>query len=157
RPIDPTRDAVHERYLRPCRLEVEEPLRVDVSEPLCLPHLAEESAGKRSALPTVIPPAKRGNENGVVQRRARRNAKFVGHPRSLRRSAATGRPGNRLDVAALESPPRVGSGLHPPPGIERTEENPQTSYESVPISRRAGSAATDCTSRATELRTTGSG
>jgi hypothetical protein len=52
------------------RLEVEELLRVDVGETLCLPRLREEAGGERSALRAVVPTSEGGDEDGPSQRRA---------------------------------------------------------------------------------------
>jgi hypothetical protein len=61
RPFDVARLSVDERDVRPGRLEVEEVLRLDVCEPVCLPDLGEVAAGERSALPPVVPAAKSGD------------------------------------------------------------------------------------------------
>ena len=62
-PLDPARQALVERDVRPGRLEVEEVLRVDLREPLGVPELS------RGSPPRASPPARRRSSPGT-QRRA---------------------------------------------------------------------------------------
>ncbi len=78
-PVDLPRMSLDERDVRSRRLEVEELLRVDLGEAGGAPGARQKAAGERRALSTVIPAAKRGDENGPSQTRPFDDPQLVGH------------------------------------------------------------------------------
>src|SRR2546421_4250102 len=84
RPVDLASYPIHERHVRPGRLEVEEALWVDVCDLVGAPELGEVARGKRGGLGAVVPAAKRGYEDRPSELRPGGNAKLRLHPRSLR-------------------------------------------------------------------------
>jgi hypothetical protein len=70
--------------MRPRRLEVEEVLGLDLGEFVGVPDLREVAAGERSPLATVVPAAKRGDQERRTQGGPLDDAKFVSDARSLR-------------------------------------------------------------------------
>jgi hypothetical protein len=72
--------------VRPRRLEVEKPLRLDLCKTLRAPRLREVPGSQRRRLRAVVPAPKRGYENRPLELRPLVDAKLVGHPVSLRAS-----------------------------------------------------------------------
>ena len=66
RPVDPSRQSLLERDVRPRRLEVEELFGIDVGKATRLPALRKEAGGERRALRAVVPAAKRRDEDGTA-------------------------------------------------------------------------------------------
>jgi hypothetical protein len=83
-PLDVTRLTVDQGDVRPGGLEIEEVLRLDIRKPLRFPDLGEITARKRRTLSTVVPAAKRGDQNRLAQARPVDYAEFIGDRRSLR-------------------------------------------------------------------------
>src|SRR5215208_1453888 len=83
-PVDLPRLAVDERYVRPRRLEVEEPFAVDLGEARGAPDAGEKSAGQRCTLAAVVPAAERADQDRPLERRALRDDELVRHLVSLR-------------------------------------------------------------------------
>jgi hypothetical protein len=69
--------------VRPCRLEVEEALGVDVGEALGSPELGEVASSERGALTAVVPPSEGGDEDGPLEVGAARDAELVGDRQSV--------------------------------------------------------------------------
>src|SRR2546428_134633 len=84
RPFDVPRLPVDERDVRPGCLEVVEVLRLDLREAFRLPRLGEVAAGEGCALPAVVPPAERGDQNRRAQARTVDDAEFLSDRGSLR-------------------------------------------------------------------------
>ena len=91
-PVDLPRLAVDEGDGRPRRLEVVEVLRLDLRKLLGRPRLREVGAGKRRALAAVVPAAKRGDQDGALEARARVDPELVRHRAILRRLRRTPEP-----------------------------------------------------------------
>src|SRR2546421_3099320 len=88
-PVDPSRAAVDERDVRAGGLKVEEAFRLDLREPLGFPGLREIAAGEGRSLATVVPTAKRGDQNRLSQRWPGDDAEFFSDRSSLRSAAKT--------------------------------------------------------------------
>src|SRR4249920_2821424 len=67
-PLDLPRPPLLERHERTCRLEVDEQLGVDVGELPGPPEPREVAGGERRSLASVVPPAKRPDEHGPLER-----------------------------------------------------------------------------------------
>src|SRR5262249_61076749 len=104
-PVESPGQPFLEGDVRPRRLEVEEPLRVDVCEATGLPDLRQVAAGERRALAAVVPAAERGDENRPLQGRPARYTKLVGHGFRLRSPGRQSGRGNPKAVSQRRKPP----------------------------------------------------
>ncbi len=166
-PVDPARQPIDERDVRPGRLEVEEALGIDLGEAFCAPRLRQVAARERGALASVVPAAESGHEDRSRQRRPLENAELVGHWRSLRadergkrpleerrerdNSGPDGRRGGDVDQARATradasgtGPRRSGSGA--PTSAEHAEGEPEQS-------RRDGAARDEVAEHEDEAET----
>ncbi len=66
-PVDVARLSLDERDVRPRRLKVEEPFRLDLCEALSLPDFRKVAAREGGALSAVVPTAERRDQNGRAQ------------------------------------------------------------------------------------------
>ena len=133
RPVDPAREALLERDVRPRRLEVEELLRIEVREPTRLPALREEAQRERGALGPIVPAAESGDEDGSPDVGTPLDADVVGDIRSLRsrrsqeetrgeRDDANPDRGRERDVQEHERPRELVLPLETPDGHLREDE-----------------------------------
>ena len=76
--------------MRPGRLEIEEPLRLDLGETLGLPGLREVAAGERRTLAAVVPAAESGDQDRLTQDGPANDPEFLSDRPSLRSGARTG-------------------------------------------------------------------
>ena len=98
--------------MRPVRLEVDEPLGVDVPEALRVPDTREIAGGKRGSLTSVVPAAEGGDQDGPLERRTANHPQLT-HAISVRgvRQRAVTRPTVQAHTAAA----RADMDQHEPP------------------------------------------
>ncbi len=89
--------------MRPRRLEVEEPLGIDVRDLLRIPQSREVAGGEGRALAAVVPAAKCGDQNRPVEGWFVGDPELVGHPVHLTPAAARANAGGCQSSAASET------------------------------------------------------
>jgi hypothetical protein len=90
RPLDPPRQPLVERDVRPVRLEVEKPLGIDVGEALRLPDPREVAARERRPRAAVVPAAEGGDQHRPVELRLPHHPQLA-HPSQSRALQACAR------------------------------------------------------------------